>query len=182
MGQMPNLLLSCVAAATIGNSFVAIARQSQKPQATEGQTYFREDEPLQKHVPLTGSVIDVLLQTELAKQGLDYASNSQRQNPGKMFRAAEVHLTSPDQVDLVVIGKSPMSGADAGWFWVLRSAHKQPKVVLSDSGNSLELMNSRTNGYKDIRIFAATAGLTKHSMYHFNGQEYILWKETTKHR
>jgi len=70
-----------------------------------------------------------------------------------------------------------MSGADEGWFWLLRSVHKNPKIVLFATGNSLDLMESRTLGYRDIRSVWSSASDTHQTVYHFDGNEYKLWTE-----
>lgn len=61
---------------------------------------------------------------------------------------------------------------------MVRSASKNPKIVLFASGNSLEVMSGRTNGYRNIRSRGSTASLLKTSVYHLDGNKYKLWKET----
>jgi hypothetical protein len=88
----------------------------QKAHPVREQTFFSEDEPFQQPSPLSGDVLMVLLNTKEVKQGLVIASDSQRSNVAELFRAAKVHLSGPDEVDLVVVGVPPMSGADNAWF------------------------------------------------------------------
>src|SRR5271165_3925409 len=151
--------------------------QGQKAKPVHEQTVFREDKPFQHTVPLPPSVLQVLLQTEEIEEALNYASQEQQDNPAQLFRAAELRLGGPDEVDLVVVGTSPFSGADNSWFWVVNSARSAPRVVLWASGNYIKVMDTRTNGYSNIRSFWASASTTKSSEYHFNGKEYTLWKE-----
>ena len=80
------------------------------------------------------------------------------------------------------MGFFPMSGADNTWFWVVRSAHRDPEVVLFAGGNSLEVLASRTNGYHDIRTDWASAAATSTTVYKFDGKSYKLWKQTTENR
>ena len=150
--------------------------QGQKAGSTHEQTYFSEDERLQRPVPLPPDVLNVLLKTDEVKDNLGSASPSQRSNPSSLFRAAEVHLHAPDVIDFVVIGRSPMSGADNTWFWIVRSARGKPQVVLFAGSNSLEIMASRTNGYRDIRCDWASANHAETTTYKFNGREYKLWR------
>ena len=155
--------------------------------ATQGrrgeQTSFAEDQPLHSPVQISPDVLKVLLETKEAEQGLDLANDSKQDHPTQLFRAAEVHLSRPDEVDLVVIGVCPMCGADNGWFWLVRSARSDPKVVLFAGGNILELMNSRTNGCRDIRSAWSSSSETKNTLYHFDGKEYKVWQEKwTKNR
>jgi len=101
------------------------------------QTTFDENEPLKHPVPLPAEALHAILNTPEGRQGAQDAKRSSRQNVGKLFRAAKVHLSSGEQAALVVIGDSPMSGADNTWFWVVFPAEKQSKVVLFTGGNSL---------------------------------------------
>src|SRR6266478_5832239 len=153
-----------------------LVTQGQEAHSIHDQTLFSEEEPLQHAVPLTPDVLSVLLKTKQAKQGLEFANDSQRNNPAQLFRAAEVDLRRPGEVDLVVIGILPMRGADNCWFWVVRSARNHPKVVLIAGGNSLEVMNSRTSGYRNIRSIWSSPSDTSQKIYHFDGKSYILWK------
>lgn len=117
--------------------------QGQKALSLDGQITFYEGQPLQRSVPLSADVVRVLLETKAGKQGMEQAAKSKRTNAAQLFRAAEVHLGGPDEIDLVVIGIPPMGlAADMGWFWVVHSARKNPKVILSVGGDSLELMAS----------------------------------------
>src|SRR5208283_2666829 len=127
--------------------------------------------------PLAPSVLRVLLHTKEIEEALDSENDEQQDNPAQLFRAGETHLGGTDDVDLVVVGISPLSGADNSWFWVVSSARSAPRVVLWASGNYLEVLDTRTNGYRNIRSFWASASTTKSSEYHFNGKEYTLWKE-----
>ena len=86
--------------------------QREKPHPIHKQTLFSEDRPLQKPTPLPEDVLKLLLSTEEVSNGLAFANGSERKNPAKLFRVAEVHLSRPDQADLVVVGIPPMCGAD----------------------------------------------------------------------
>ena len=125
-------------------------------------------------VALTPAVLKVLLETTRAQQGLKDAKPSQRKNPARLFRAAESHLYAHDEIDLVVMGIFPMSGADNTWFWVVRSAQKDPRVVLFAGGNSIQMLTRRTNGYRDIRCDWSSAAITTIDIYKFDGTEYRL--------
>jgi len=155
-----------------------LVAQGQNAKFADEQAVFREDEPFQRTVPLPPNVLQVLLQTKEIKEALASENGQQKDNPAHLFRAGEVHLSASDDVDLVVVGTSPLSGADNSWFWVVSSARLAPRVVLWASGNYLKVMGSRTNGYRNIRSFWASASTTKTSEYHFNGKEYTLWKES----
>lgn len=154
-----------------------LATRGQKAQPTSEQNRFAEDQPLQNPVNVSSDVLRSLMETEEAKQGMEFTNESQRDHPTQLFRAAEVHLSRQDEVDLVVVGVCPICGADNGWCCVVRSTRKDPKVVLFAGGNSVELMTGKTNGYRDIRNTWSSPSETRTTIYHFDGNHYKVWKE-----
>jgi hypothetical protein len=149
---------------------------------------FREDSPISHPASIPDSVLNMLLQTDAGKEGLEFSRNcvaahrcdSKWSDPANLFRAAEVCLDGSDDVDLIVIGVCPMCGADNGWFWVVRSPHKNPSVVLWAGGNSLEVLGSRTHGIRDVRSLWSSPSETDETIYHFNGSKYKQWKKTSR--
>jgi hypothetical protein len=83
-----------------------------------------------------------------------------------------VHLNSSNEVDLVVIGLGPMRGAETRWFWVVRSARKNPEVILFSGGDSLEVTDKKTHGYKDIGVVWMSSLETETAVYQFDGTSY----------
>jgi len=146
------------------------------------QTSFSESAPVQHPAALSPGVLRVLFETDQARQVLNFASDAAQDDPARLFRAAEVHLTGSDEVDLVVVGVPPMSGADANWFWVIRATRGGPRVVLFTSANSLDLAGSTTNGYRDIVATWSSATETQETTFHFDGKSYKGWKKETQSR
>jgi hypothetical protein len=169
-----------------GGVFVA---QGQTLRPVREQLYFTEEQPLQHPTTLSPDVLKVLLERKEVKEGMRFANSSEWNDPAKLFHASEVHLDGSDEIDLVVIGIRPLSrhslslrelysygfSDDNGWFWVVGSARKNPKVILFAGCNSLEVMNSRTNGYRDIAAWSP-ARETTNTIYHFDSKEYKAWK------
>jgi hypothetical protein len=108
---------------------------------------------------------------------LEFADASQPENSAQLFRAAEVHLSRPDEVDLVVVGIPPMRGANNDCFWLASSARQNSVVVLFASANTLEITNSKNGGYRDIESVRSTPSKTSTETYSFDGESYKLWKE-----
>jgi hypothetical protein len=136
------------------------------------QLSFKEDGPLRNQVPLSPEVLKILPQTDEARDGLRQASPSERNNPERLFRASEVHLSRSAEIDVVVMGVGVMSGGDQSWFWVVRSERNNPTVVCFAGGNSLDLLNSRTNGYRDIESSWSSAAKSTITIYRFDGTQY----------
>jgi len=129
-------------------------------------------------VPVPPPVVRLLLRDKTVKDSMDRATEAERKNPARLFRAAEVHLRSANEVDLLVVGMTPIQGADNGWFWVVRSAYKSPKIVLFTTGYSVEVMSSRTNGYLNLLSAWSNPNGTETHIYKFDGARYKLRKET----
>ena len=70
-----------------------------------------------------------------------------------------------------------MTGADNDWFWVVRSPRHNPSVVLFSGGDYLQLLNSGTNGLRDIRRLFSTASETRETIYKFDGTRYKIAKD-----
>jgi hypothetical protein len=174
MGRLLRIVVVLILSVVAVGSSVA---QGKKAHAAHEQTKFVEGDRPQHAVQLSAEVLNILLETKEVKQELTFVSDSERKNAAQLFQASEVHLNGPDEVDLIVIGIPPMAGADSGWFWIVRSANKNPQMVLFAGGNTLELMDSKTLGYRDIRGVSSTASETRDAIYHFDGDQYKLWKE-----
>jgi hypothetical protein len=155
---------------------VLVARGQEAHPAAEQKLFSASDSPIQHPVTLSPDVLRVLLASQTAKETFAVLNDSQKANPAQLFQAGEVHLSSPDQVDLVVIGLGPMKGADAGWFWIVSSARKNPQVILFGGGDSLEVLDTKTKNYKDIRIVWSSSFETETTTYQFDGSIYQMRK------
>jgi hypothetical protein len=171
--------LFIAAAAILGLAILIMPAGAQMRSALREQTTFSGDEPLQRPVALPTPVLKMLLDTEKGKQALE-AENPDESAPSKWFHATEVHLAQPGQIDLVIVGSYPMSGADNTWFWVVRNASKAPRIVLFTGGNGLRLLNGRTNGYRDVRTSWASPREVVITEYKFIGGKYKQTKQNRK--
>jgi len=158
---------------------IVVTMQGQTARPAPEQTEFSPDygHPIQHEVPVSPGVLRVLLKSPEVRDTLQDAKESAQHATSQLFTTAEVHLGPAKEIDLVVYGISPMTGGDNDWFWIVLSARKNPKVVLFAGGSSLEVMSSRTNGYRDIRSGWASASQASTKIYKFNGRTYKLWKE-----
>lgn len=130
--------------------------------------------PVQHPVSLSPEVLRVLLAMHPAKETFEVINDSEKHDPSKLFQATEVHLSNSDEVDLVVIGLGPMRGAESLWFWVVRSARKNPEVILFSGGDSLEVTDKKTHGYKDIGVVWMSSSETETTVYQFDGMFYRM--------
>jgi hypothetical protein len=155
---------------------IAIAQTSRAKPPTERTVYSEySDESFDDFLPLPENLLNVLLATAEAREMSRELQGLDRNELAKLFSAIEVHLDDRGKQDYLVLGKSPMSGADCDWFWIVRSGQTHPKVILFANTNSIELLKSRTNGYRNIRsVWESAAGYTITNVYHYNGARYRL--------
>jgi hypothetical protein len=105
------------------------------------------------------------------------------QAPASWFLASAIHLDGPNEIDLVVLPNVPsianptnpggcLLPAHGGPFWVLGPgiASRRYGLLLATYGLRLEVLNSRTNRYRDIQIGAGRTAL----LYKFTVQQYQL--------
>jgi hypothetical protein len=93
--------------------------------------------------------------------------------PKSWFVASELHLNDDDLPDLIVMAANPrLAGANIGPFWVFRNTSQGHQLILSESALVLDVLNTRTNRYRDIRLIALTATEKSTVTYKFNGSAY----------
>ncbi len=153
-----------------------IGRGQEAHPAAEQKLFSASDHTIQHPATLSPDVLRVLLASQTAKETFAILEDSEKANPSQLFQGSEVHLSTPDQVDLVVIGLGKMKGADATWFWVVSSARKNPQVVLFGGGDSIEVLDTKTKNYKDIRIVWSSSFETETTTYQFDGSIYQMRK------
>jgi len=154
-----------------GLAGISLIARGQQAQSVPEQTLFSNGS-FQHPVTLSPEVLKVILASHPAKETFDILNDSEKSNPSQLFQAAEVHLRRPDEVDLVVIGLGRMRGAENSWFWIVGSARKDPQVILFGGGDSLEILTSKTKGYRDIGIVWMSSLETETTVYNFDGNYY----------
>jgi len=152
----------------------AFAQQHRDNSSSEPTTFIADEESFEPSVPTPPKVLAALVTTDAGKQGLAFASAKGEPVLADLFRAVEVHLSASEDTALVVRGVGWMSGADNDWFWIVRSPQQQPKVILWCGGNSLELLDSKSGGYMDVRCTWSSASETVTRSYRYVEGRYRL--------
>jgi hypothetical protein len=144
-----------------------------------GKTIFFEDNRSFRHsAPMPASVFDALLATEQAVYARDQRAQNQKWGPKEFFRSAVVHLSGTDEADYVVNGLFPLAGIGCAWFWIVLPERGHARVVLFDSTGYLRILESKSNGYRDIEtVFTSAAGFSDHHIFQFDGHEYKLARD-----
>lgn len=117
---------------------------------------FQLEAPFERSVALPADVLNVLRADELNQQGFQTCPNRGRlrEIPAKWFVASQVTLR--DEYTLVKADNACLWGADIGPFWVFRQTSNGYELVVTDRALGLELLPTRTNGYRDIEVSSPT--------------------------
>jgi len=115
------------------------------------------------------------------------------QVPASWFLASTVHLNGTDQIDFIVLLNAPalarpenpggcLLPANGGPFWVLGPGIGSGRygLLLAIYGHHLEVLNSRTNGYRDIQIGSMGITARTTAIYKFTVQQYQLAEKKTE--
>jgi hypothetical protein len=115
--------------------------------------------------------------------------------PASWIVASEIHLDGPDEIDLIVrpnvlrIGAPDLPlreasvctlGANVIPFWVLRDIKGRYGLLLETHALVLEVLDSRTNFYRDIQTVAATAVTHTTVLYKMSDAQYLFAERKTE--
>jgi hypothetical protein len=163
------LLLSIVAVS------LPVALGQNPSETANPQTLFQLEEKFAHPAPLPASVLETL-QTDTSNQQLFESCptrGSQHAIPSSWFVAAEVDLKHGESRGLVVRAENGcLWGANIGPFWVFRHTDLGYEVVLDASALGLELLDTRTNGFRDLRLSSASGGEVHSTVFKFSGGKY----------
>ena len=125
-------------------------------------------------VVIPDNVLNALRASDEAKSMQGELKDYDRDDFAQLFRAVVIHLGSSKETDYVLLSEFPLGGADAPWFWIVRSHQSHPKVIFFTFANGFQILKTRNNGYPDIRSNAYAGGVKYTNIYHYNGQQYAL--------
>ncbi|HYB61276.1 MAG TPA: hypothetical protein VEH50_07335 [Methylomirabilota bacterium] len=124
------------------------------------QTTFVADpaERLERPVPVPDAVLRILSKDEMVIGCMQSNPIPSGRSLASWFAVSEIHLNGPNEADLVVLpvvqGSPSMcfhSVEGIGWFWVFRPIGPHYRLVLKTAGLGLSVLDTRHNGYRDIR-------------------------------
>jgi hypothetical protein len=159
---------------------------SQLPRKTvsgEQTTFGSEEEKFERPVTLSTEARAALAGERSIADVLKDEGLKAETMPKDWFMASEVHLSSLDEADLVVMGDKIARGPYTSTFWVLRHSPTGYKVIFRADAHSLELLTNRTNGLRDISITIVNLHGEYSAEYGFDGNTYKIAKrkwETTE--
>ncbi len=167
-----------VAVSLLMVSWMSLCIQSEKH--TNEQTVFENEVGFQHPVPLPDAVLQVLRRNKRSKFCLKQTPTV-KEIPASWFEATEVGLGTNGATGFIVKNNDLcLAAADSGSFWVFRKLRDHYEMILNQSGGSLELLHSSSNGYYDISIGAATPAALYKEHYKFVSGKYRLVKRIVK--
>jgi hypothetical protein len=137
-----------------------------------------ESNPVRCSVAIPKDVLEILRDEEWVQNCLDEAQ-SPKEIPAAWFAASRIQLGDRQEVGLVVLPNyGCLLGAHSASFWIFRRTPKGYELVLNESALDLKILNSKTNGIRDVELYDANLAYQLVRLFRFDGKEYRLAKRT----
>lgn len=157
----------------------AQAQPRSRPAGGE-QTNFGAEEEVAHPTAVPDDVLQILRNDAQTHTCLD-KNEPPDSVPAAWFAASEIRLNEDELPDLVVGAANPcLFGANIVPFWIFRKQPEGYELVLRVHTLGLDVLDSKTNGYRDIRTASATATHVTTTNFKFDGKEYKArksWRE-----
>jgi hypothetical protein len=151
--------------------------QSLSSAVTERTSFCEDasDDTARKPVHLPAAIVTAIMNT---KEGKDALESSRAENtelvPERLLTGTTAKLSDSRELVFVVVGSSPLSGADNTGFWIVQQSGKNARILLFVGANCLNVSRSRTLGYRDIVSTWASAGVAVTQTFSYDGKSYKL--------
>jgi len=153
----------------------------QEQHASSEQMHFSaEDSGVKKPVPIPESVLAILRSDDTVRRALEDKMMSSKDLPSSWFLASEIHLSTRNRPDLVVIGQAPISGANVTTFWVFLAEIGGFKLVMTAPAHDLIVKKARWKGVRDLELASMTAVQISTVLLRFNGKRYVERSATSQ--
>jgi hypothetical protein len=170
---MPVKLPSSVKLAIIFILLAVISNPLQGSYSTnQEQTSFSVEGTVSHPVTVSSEVLKVLNVDDRVRECLHEKNIGQA--PASWFVAAEVHLQNARQTDYVVLPVDYcLFGANIAPTWVFAKSPKGYALVFREDLVGIEILKSRTSGYRDILWIAnPSSSSTQVVTFKFDGKKY----------
>lgn len=143
---------------------VSVGRAQAKAQPHEQTRFSSEEEAVSHPVSVPNRVVQLLKEAGAGKpEGLRTA----------WLQASEIHLGRRREADLIVMGVGGLRGANIVPFWVFIRKDRRYKLGLHVRADALNVLESRTKGYRDIRTLLISMKGVYTRTWRFDGQKYV---------
>lgn len=154
--------------------------QKKAARFSEQMQFSAGDESVQRPVSIPRDVSAILARDEWVQDALESQKVPARELPASWFAASVIHLAGPDEIDLVVIAKGPLVGANVTTFWVFRSTPHGYRTILNGPALGLTVLHTRWKGYREIELTSATAVQVDTVLLRWDGSKYAFYREKTE--
>jgi hypothetical protein len=144
----------------------------QPPRSSEQLEFSAEDAGVKKPVAIPEDVLAILKKDKSVQDAVEDGGSPQ----SSWFSASEIHLSTADRRDLIVVGEPPLSGANTATFWVFCATHNSYQLVLNAPAHDLIVKNTRWKGYREIEMSAETAVEFTSVLFRFDGKRYTEYR------
>jgi stringent starvation protein B len=157
------------------------AEGKQPPHPSEQVHFSAEDSGVKHPVSIPKDVMAILERDEMVLTALENENIPAEKVPLSWFSASTIHLSSPHQVDLVVMAVGSLRGANVTTFWVFCSTPRGYKLVLEAAEHDMVVLNTRWKGHRDIELVYMTARDISTVLCRFDGKVYTGYKTKSEH-
>lgn len=162
-------------------SVTGASAQANPPKDQAEQTSFSVESDFEHPVLLDEAAKEALATSPRLADDLKKKHLAPKDLPDPWFTASRVHLGDGDQMGLVVMGVDGLLGANWTSFWVLRRTAKGYDLVLDAMASSLDIMNTKTDGLRDVEAsFPTSVGSWGSNGFHFDGRQYQVTKRISE--
>ncbi len=162
-------------------AFGCVSVEGQTARPNQEQTEFSAEDAGVKHpVPVPDEVLSILRRDDRVKNELESADIAPEELPNSWFSASEIALGGPGEKDLIVVAEGPLVGANVDTFWVFIHRDKAYALVFTIPVHDLVVKKSRTNGYRNLDVMAATAVTVTTASFRFDGHQYQRFSAKTE--
>jgi hypothetical protein len=136
--------------------------QASKPvEGHREQTHFGAEGDFENPVAVPNAALESLRTSKNADDSIQTCAENDGipadKIPASWFVASEIRLRRSPSSGLVVRGEHPcLGGAHIAQFWVLAKSTTGYEIVFRGRADGLSVLSTRTNGYRDVRLFIVT--------------------------
>ncbi len=134
------------------------------------QTHFYLDGPFQHPAKIPDGLVPLLLGE--IKSTCPRETVNQTTDVRSWFSASRITINNHRPTFIVKSNHHCLNGVDNDWFWIFRETARGYRLVLSSGTISLDVLQTKTRGLRDIETNVATAQTNYMTIYKFNGSLY----------
>jgi hypothetical protein len=93
----------------------------------------------------------------------------------KLLKGTPIQLSNSHSRYFILKSETePLAGVDNTWFWIVRQSGDRATTLLWMGANCVEILHTRTQGYRDVAAHWSSAAAESTKIYKFDGRTYRL--------